>query len=744
MQLLLKYLTPLNILRFLGLFLSLSIALFFNLNWIFGKPAGGWLFVVALMLSIMIFRFGNGIEIHEQKDKKGLYIFIPLMALLLLMCVAYFHWRLDEPRYITPDPGTHYLYMSQTAKTGFLSSFLPDMMYVASGENESFRNHSTSYFPGASVPFYLIYNLTPTQYSTASLQIFNSVFFSLSVLYAFYLVKRSQIFRFRVSIAVMALMFGFGTFFDLVPMSFSTQLFGLFLLLFFFDTYHAFSERKMNLIVPSLALSGIVLSYVFWVPVAMLFVLVHFVGNRNFRQSIIVPVLSLILSVGYIKVLYAVSVLSHSTDDGGFKSAETFLSDISLILPFAVFGAIGIVRDIFRKKNILIGSLVFSSLIYSVLLGVAFHFDLVSKYVALKSLYLAIPFIWLAGIVQIEKMYENRNRIVGTFRQMWSHKSIFSKRSIAYVLVAIFFIVVPLAYAKLSGSDLDVMPLVRQNIDLVVSSGIARNITAEQLQFLDKLKSEYGWTLEDNRILVIAPFDTSLWAYAYSGVWPRTFSLLGAVKNAGAYSPMSFYSEGIANYENWLKNDNRHIVALFDNQASRSWQKKNAFRIDDYDILFSAGNNHLLRLKEAAETEFFHQEKYVDTYLLNSSGKNKLAVPYSGEIASSPGRLVGLSFMFSLKQRKISEDLSFTIRSGRCDKNGSSLYETTISKNELRNMEDGEYFLIRFNNPIGPITEDAACYSLHRENDDDSVFLIADPKRPDKPLMKELYLYENR
>lgn len=737
---------PLNMLRFVGLFLSLSIVLFFNFNWIFGRPATVWLFVVSLILSMIIAKFGNIFEISKHKNIKDLSIFIFFGFILLLSCASYFSWRLDEPKYTTEDAAIHYLYMSQTVKTGFLSNFLPNTIYFDSGENEVYKNFGKGYPPGAAVPFYLIYNIVPTRHITASLQIFNSIFFTLSILYIFFLVKKSGILRFRTSLIFMSLIFGFGAFFDFITASFSTQVFGLFLLLFFFDTYRGFFEEKMNIIFSILALSSIVFSYIYWFPVASLFMCVYFLSNRNFPHPFIVFVVTTVLSAGYIKELYDVRILNYATAYGYFESAKIFLSDIAFILPLAIFGLIGIIRDIFRKENVFIGSIVLSSILYAFVLLILFRFDVVSQYPAFKSLLLAVPLIWLVGLIQIEKIYKKRREIRNDLYRMYDCGFSFLKKDILIVSCIFLSLVVILVFAWFSKVPIGVMPIIFRNTHSIVYPRNFANITAEQLLLLDKLKTEYARVLDERRILVIAPFDTSLWVYAYSGIWPRTFSLLGNEKNFGEYSPMDVYSNDIVNYETWLKNDVNHVLVLFDNEFNRDWQARNNFHLEDYEILFSVGNNYILQLKKSVEVEFFHQKNqiiYTFTPSISLPEKKKQSIPYSGEIITLSETFIGLSFMLSIKKEEISEDLFFDIRSGKCNENGSIFYKKTVSIEELRNQKKGDYYLIRFDSPVKISIGSPVCYSLYQDRPDDSIALVA-LKESETPLVKELYLFKNR
>ncbi len=495
--------------------------------------------------------------------------------------------------------------------------FGPNEIYEVSSHQEGLKTFPDGYFPGATAGFFLLNAILQPVRMIFNLQIFNALFYALVSIYFLLLLRRKAGFSALVVFAFAFFIVALGTFFDLMVNSFSTQLFGLFLLIFFVDMFDEFFEGKVSFFVPMFALTGVIIAYLYWVPVALLFVMLRsFEILRNiFKKSArleyrkIFSIVGMvfgsgILSIGYIIALAKFNMLSHSVDDGGFSFASQFLADTIIILPFALAMFCRFLkRKFFLKEQSFLGDFALAMLIYSLLLFFGRAKGFVSNYAAMKSLYLAIPLIWALGIsFFIEKdvlswLKISWQSILGKNRATFYYKQMFSRN---FLLLSFFWIVFVGIFKFRTDLQPEILPIINKNISLL-SSGKknASGLTHEQMVLLDKIKKDYPWTLDNKQIVVIAPPGTCLWVYAYAGLWPRTTSLvIDGNTHLESYAPMGLYSAGIVDYPYWLSRDKNHYMVYFDSRESSNWAKKVGFNLDDYNVLLDSGGNKLLRLKD--------------------------------------------------------------------------------------------------------------------------------------------------
>jgi hypothetical protein len=497
---------------------------------VFSKKKWGWFFLMTAILSIVVFvRFESGF---------------------------------DVPNYETPDAAIHFLYSMQTAKTGLMSQFLPSEIYPASGFSQTFETHHLSYFPGVTVAFSLFNWLLGLGDSLSTLQLFNGALYILSVLYLIYLVCDVKILTSKISYAFLFVIIGFGTLLNFLFTSHTTQLFGLFLLIFFVDMVALWKKKEIGLWLPMFALSGVIFSYFYWLPVALLFLafsIFQFPVKENkkiilkdsvflFLKAFVIVAGAGILSFGYIKIALAIGVLGAVTATGGFSYKYNFLADIILMIPLA-FGGMYLFWKNNKKdeKRMAVFMLSVSSIMYTTLLFVAWHlFEKTSDYVRLKVLYLTLPLLWIFVIYFFEKV----------FRYLWLEKHTFSLNVIKVHFHKYKFAFITLIILEIFLLNLkDVRPLavVFGNIKLLAqgSSGTdsdKNSLSREQVTLLDEIKSNHAEKLKEGRMMTIAPPGVGFWVFAHSGIWPMTDVLSGT--ESASMNPWNGF-----NYEQWLKND---------------------------------------------------------------------------------------------------------------------------------------------------------------------------------------------
>ncbi len=752
--------------RSFGFLLSLLIVFTFNLNWLLKTPLTLWnsFFFLSLVDGVAIYwqrvilsdKFRNDLGRLRKIDlKEALAYFLKSLifpGILVVFTFLYFQGDISVPRYESPDPGEHYLQMSRTAQTGFMPLFLPvNEMYEASGFNAIFLHHHDTYFPGATVPFFFIYKTINGESSAVSLQVFNILFYIMLVVYLYLLVVRDYTFKWRALNVFLFLMLSLGTIFDFLITSFSTQLFGLFLLVCFADSFYEFYKGKTSFIQPAIVLSSLLMAYVYWIPAAFLFigiiVMKEIMENRQndlntllkkifTREMFPFVAVALLLSVGYIINMIRVSLLGYSTADGAFNFYNLFISDTLLLLPFAAVGFYYLFKKQTEKSFLFLFSL--SILSYSGILYIAYKFTthIVSNYARLKVLYIAIPVIWIISLIAFEKVFlfvmEKRGKIFS--------KLIFKKHQ---VLIYVFILGFILSLINIIlGAKPKFFPVVKNNIEHIISANNSPNLTKDQIELLNIVKDKYRFALEDNRrMFIIAPSKTALWAFAYSGIWPRTYSLLADdEKNNTIWSSMSFYSAGIANYGTWLRNDKSHILLYFDNSESASWIKEMGFNIDDYKVLAFQGENKLLQLKSNLITDYSNVNNHPG--LKNAE---KITFPYADEIIPSEDYLKSLSFKFAVSNRKLkdTDNYDFTFSAGDCSMNGVVILRKEFPISYFKDLNENDFFEINFEHPLLDSKNKKYCIKIMSKDGEGKGLRIVRVIKEKELVLSEIYGYQN-
>ncbi len=348
--------SPIFLFRSIGLASSTIIVFAYNLNWIFQWPMS--LFGISLLfifVSLLIIYARHGKEKIFSRPKSfdiWWIIVVCSLAATFLIGYIYFQKELDVPRYSTPDSGTHYLYMSQAARTGLIPLFSPSEIYPASGHLKVFEHHHESYFPGAAAIAFVINKFFVLEERPILLQAFNILCYMMLTSYFLMIFKSKGYFKSSFFAGVAFAFLALGTFFDFVATSYSTQLLGLFILVFFLDVFYAFLEKRESFWMTAVGLAALVMTYVYWLPIAVMFIIIASLGliqkiifssgvaiekhKKMLVEIFFISVSAIILSVGYLSVLLKLNMVGHAADDGGFSFQGQMLSDALLVAPFAV------------------------------------------------------------------------------------------------------------------------------------------------------------------------------------------------------------------------------------------------------------------------------------------------------------------------------------------------------------------------------------------------------------------------
>jgi hypothetical protein len=689
---------------------------------------------------------------------KGWSVLVLFLVVLFVFCFLYFEKRLDTPNYSVGDAAIHYKLMSQTLKTGMMPLFLPNELYVASGFNQDFKFHNATYFPGTSVAFFVLSKVTNPNNPVSTLQILNVFFFELVSLYLVYIfwvrkkIKSKALFAFSIFIVAT------GTFFDFIFNSYTTQLFGLFLLLFFVDTFDRYLEGDISFFVPMVSLSAMIISYFYWLPIVFLYVffsntfeikkmfkgvvLLDFVkDNKKLFGSIGVVFGALFLSMGYIITLYKQNLLGYAGAIGGIPRWKLFLPQASLMIPFAfIYIYFQGKRKVSFFERFFVFDFCFAVFSYAIVLWMLMLFHKVSGYTMLKSLYLVVPIIWILGVILVDELSQK----IG-IKKVISFKIIFKKIcSIAkqYLIkknrIEIVFLFLSL-FLIIFYRSIRFIPLTIDNIKLIGEIK-KNNLTSEQMELLDKIKKEAPMSLWDGRIATIAPFETALWVYSYSGIWPRTYSLLPeGVLNDTMGSPMSVASAGIINYLQWLKNDKDHYLLYLDNKSARDWVKWNSFNFNEYDVLSAVEENKLLKLKGGGVASWS-----IQTNDPSLKKRESLSFPYSQDFIPVAENLAGLAFKFdfNIKKMKSSDKYYFSLSEGVCNLEGKIVAKSDISIDNLKNLDKNDFYYISFDTSLAESKNKKYCIRWRKNEGADDSLRIMSAVNKGGLILNEIYKYQ--
>lgn len=575
--------------------LSISLVGMLNVNWLLGRPVSllflGGLIVVGAFLAFV----WNGKDFPPKtplRRMRTVYV-VPIVVFVLALLLGgyYFSFQWDVFRYATPDSGTHFLYMSQTARSGMMPMFLENNTYLVSGL-ESMKFHQMSYFPGSTSVFYVLSQLSPFRLAE-TFQLFNVLFYALVCGYFFALSMHVLRGTWRyLSFGIFAFFLLCGVFFDLVVSSFSTQSLGLFFLLFFADTYSRYRSGKLSAWFSVFALSAVFVTYLYWLPVAFLYIFFERISALRVQKfswkgfgswaisAVWIPLGGLLLGAGYGVFVYSMHILGYASADGGFPLQKYLVRDTVLVIPFALFSFFLLLRRSWKEKEMdFVLNLSLATLTYALTLMFLYLVaKKVAHYPAFKVLYLLLPLVWILALSSMTKIFSFLKELLVRKKVTLD---LVSFRRYAVLFIGLYALTALFTYAN--NIPWNFLPLQKQNISLARGGGgVGFNLTREQSQLLDVIDRDFRGIVKDNKILVVAPADTSLLVFAYSGIWPRPMSLVDPEKplGTGMMSPMEIGFPGIANYGEWFERDPDRILVYFKTKESKRWIVDENFPLD--------------------------------------------------------------------------------------------------------------------------------------------------------------------
>lgn len=521
------------------------------------------------------------------------------------------------------------------------------------------------------------------------LQIFNIVCYVFLAGYFVFIFYARKIIKSKALLFLLGAVALLGPFFNLVATSHSTQLLGLLFLIAFVDTYQAYLEKRENWLPAGLFLGSMVATYFYWLPIALAFVGIKFLlddfEGRNFLQKIqkfFAPVfVGFLFCFGYMVVMFRLNMFQYSSADGGVAFQDYLLSDALFVAPFAFLQIFALLFQVKRQKSENEKfTLAFAASVgvFALLLAILYKNGfLVSHYTAMKVLYLLVPTTWVLALIFFEENWKKMRVLAKDIsKKIWNISNVFK------IKFGIFFLAVFLLVFLTNKYDIGwkFLPLFGKNLQLILKNNTRPSLSQEQMELLDKIKKNHAELIDHEQLLVIGPTKNVLWAFAYSGIWPRTRSLVPENgKHEGIYSELSFYSNGIADYATWLKQDKEHVLAYFDTEESAEWIQKNMFEKDNYDVVEKRGANELLKIKKDTKVA------YSLSWNNSEEKAEPMQLPLSMEFVSKENVLSGILLRLQIETRKdLQNGIVAELFEGECaGKQGKKEAEVLIDKNRL-------------------------------------------------------------
>ncbi len=704
--------------RMTALVFSIAVVFMFNANWLTRIVVKDWawpiLFFLLFILALSIRGLNILLEIRSYflQNLKAIVLSFFVIALAFLFASSYFHWDLNIPRYSTPDSGTHFLYMHSTSQNGVMSMFGRNLIADASGDTTIAPGHNQTYFPGATAAFSLLDMAVHPKNPAMTLQIFNVFFYAILAGYFIFLFHVKRIITNKISLVCLSGIILFGTFFNFVATSHSTQLLGLLFLLAFMETYESYLNKKEYFFVPALFLGAMVLTYFYWLPIAIIFVTIELLlslkksgsFSAEFLRALFVGATGIVFCLGYVLIMFKLNMFQYASSDGGVAFQDKMLSDTLLVLPIVIYQLFSLLRGQHRIGNSRFTIAFFGSiLVFSLTLALLYKSGLfVSHYTAMKVLYIAVPSAWVLAFLFLgENIFKIKN--------FW--KLLIGRKWKTLEMYKIFFIGTIFCYAAVWGIakkfdlSLDFLPLLRANIQQVTQNDMQPALSGNQMKLLDEIKSKHPSLLQDGKIFVMGPRRNVLWIFAYSGIWARSSSLIQAgILHVGSESEMHYFYSNSDDYITWLNQDEKHAIVYFNANDSDSCTDCNLFDFGDYNKLESEGDNHLLQLKSGTNPIY--------EYKLGALGDTqKVFLPIKYSFMADDQSLTGMSLKLRVRQKKnVQSDVLLELFAGDCSKNESQkIAAAIVAKEDLIKSGDRK---ISFEHAINSAKNQTFCVKL--------------------------------
>jgi len=569
--------------------------------------------ITCLMYAFYCFRNKKIISpVNELKkikfEKKNTIIALLFLIIPVMISLIYFG-DLGKPRYLSLDAAYHFMLGKYINENHQLLIFNKDLYF----------KDPIVYPFGASVITSFISSLFSSVSYMKIYQFLNMLFFALVCAYFTLLSQKKLPFKTKTGILLFLVLNCFGFFFNLMAFGFFAQLVGLFFLLLFVDLYPEIRNTITGSIFSGIILSALFFTYIYWVPIAVLFILMYNFNLENIKKSIadkklllnllIVGLTFIAISTPYIITLYNFRFLRFISNNGG--TYKTFFLNFALLTPFIIAGGFITIKNWIKENNPISAFFLSSAVFFFVLYILYAVFGIASQYSLAKSYYLFGPILYYISVIGIESIFlkiksDTRISIKIEDPHDINKNREFNIKKIGYIFTAIIaFIIILITLSPLIINDsfnINKSPLTEMrtwglngrffdifylNSKLIKENDLNTNrikISTNQLFFFKHAAKHIS--NNTTKVMVIANPDYSFWFYAMTWIWPRT-----------AIDGSESIWKKLPEYNVWLTQREGNILILLDTPETKEWVIKNNFNFDNYETIYRKGQNYILKLK---------------------------------------------------------------------------------------------------------------------------------------------------
>jgi MFS family permease len=538
----------------------------------------------------LIFANGKPLKSFFQTgpwDKKQIFWGLLALVLLSVVCGLYFHWDLASPRYFSIDAASHFKGV------------------------KSILNEPTSSPPPYYAFFYVFSKMTLLGAGSILnllkiYQLYYIFFYGVTSIYCLAVFQKLLPVKKKMLQGAALALISLGFLFNLMIMGFLSQLTGLFLLLAFIDIYTLKKKDHRHWFVLALIFLSLGLCYVYWLAPAIIFIAVSelyqlslFPGKKNFLFKS-----AIILLLGFAAFVFHNALKVLNVDGETYK---IYLANFLIFSPLIAYGSWRLIKQFKDSETASFGLLYVSSLIFGLILYVAYFFDLASSYSFAKSMYLLGPILFYLSIYALDQM-------------ALSFKKKYVSGTIAAIFLAVFAAAIfrpfydyskfhnTLEEAQAVEADLlgsldkkNLMNPAFRPLDIFhFNAAFAlypQTYRLENFVTLDRTKidfiervAKYLKNKNDpsKKLYVVGDLKTSDW-----------FSVLSGINNVN-FNDLKNYNSNIMDYSQWQKSHEQPYIVIFETQTAQKWYwvNRDTFHLSDYDIIYQSGQNFLLKLKQ--------------------------------------------------------------------------------------------------------------------------------------------------
>ncbi len=550
------------------------------------------LIVCSLTIVLIYRRLGISLEIMMPSpfvidDMKKWGLGIALIALII--GVVYLRGKFMLPQYFTLDSAVHYMMADHVLREDSLLFFDRNIYFPDSP--------GMSDYPfGNSVVIVLISRLLFLVPFDAVFNLYGVLLFSSISGYFGYLAIRDLRIKHFTSRLLLSVLTLFGFFFSLLSFGFSSQMVGLLFLLGFYDVLHE-TMNMQKIVVAGILLAAILFSYFYWVPPAILLLLLCFAKEiqvhemvksiRKGSKLLLAFIPTIILGIPFALVHIEGNTAQAAAADG--TAYKVLALNFIIFVPFMLLWIL--LRKNFSVKNLTrIDIFVISGVVYTFILYILYRFDFLSSYSLAKSYPLTGTLLYavsVAGIDRVSELIRGRAKYIISSSYLGILLFVFLMSPIQTNSQCLQAAPVPTFDMNTLGLDGRFMDMYGLHWRMLTDERIHRlNYDETLLEFFNK-SSEYFEENGIEKVSVVADYDTALWFYAKTRVWPR--SLPG--------ESQKLFTPGYVSYQQWKENDESGFLVILNYDRNLSWIESNEFDRQSFDVIIQEGNNYLYEEK---------------------------------------------------------------------------------------------------------------------------------------------------